>query len=699
MTTLNQITTPKSIAIVGASDDKNRIGGRPLSHMIEQNFEGTVYPVNPNRDMVQGLKSYPNLQDIPGDLDFVLIAVPAKFVVNVIEDAVKKNARTALIFSSGFSEIGGEGEVYQKKIREICDQSNLRVIGPNCLGLFNSQSRFYPTFTSTIDRATPIPGDISIASQSGAYGSHIYMVSHQRGLGIRYWITTGNEADLSVGEAIQLLAEDDNVHTIMAYVESVKNGEQFINALETARQEKKPVILMKVGRSDVGAAAANSHTASLAGEDAIYEEVVRAHGAYRVRSTEEMLDVAYATKPKIYPTGKNLGIVTISGGGGVLMADAASDVGLKVGAMPEGAQKELKEIVPFASPMNPVDVTAQFFNDLSIVPKFIDLMLSQGGYDGIIGFWTSVAGSPKMSQPLLNALKQAMSNYSEKIFINSMVASEDIVKHYEKEGFLSIEDPTRAVVSMAALMYFGEKFNEKIEKIEIQPPLKINIPKRNLNEIECVEILEKFDINLNKGKLIKNVQEIKNIYKDIEDGYVMKVVSKDIQHKTEVGGISINIKSLIEAETKYDEILQNVKTKSPKALIDGVMISPMIKGGVEAILGAKVDPVFGPVVMFGLGGIYTEVLKDISFAEAPLNKKLAKKMISRLKSAKMFEGARGLKLNLDHLLYNIVKLSEFIYIYKDFVKEVEMNPLVIKEDMVIGLDALIIPNLEGEKNA
>ena len=699
MTTLNQITTPKSIAIVGASDDKNRIGGRPLSHMIEQNFEGTVYPVNPNRDMVQGLKSYPNLQDIPGDLDFVLIAVPAKFVVNVIEDAVKKNARTALIFSSGFSEIGGEGEVYQKKIREICNQSNLRVIGPNCLGLFNSQSRFYPTFTSTIDRATPIPGDISIASQSGAYGSHIYMVSHQRGLGIRYWITTGNEADLSVGEAIQLLAEDDNVHTIMAYVESVKNGKQFINALETARQEKKPVILMKVGRSDVGAAAANSHTASLAGEDAIYEEVVRAHGAYRVRSTEEMLDVAYATKPKIYPTGKNLGIVTISGGGGVLMADAASDVGLKVGAMPEGAQKELKEIVPFASPMNPVDVTAQFFNDLSIVPKFIDLMLSQGGYDGIIGFWTSVAGSPKMSQPLLNALKQAMSNYSEKIFINSMVASEDIVKHYEKEGFLSIEDPTRAVVSMAALMYFGEKFNEKIEKIEIQPPLKINIPKRNLNEIECVEILEKFDINLNKGKLIKNVQEIKNIYKDIEDGYVMKVVSKDIQHKTEVGGISINIKSLIEAETKYDEILQNVKTKSPKALIDGVMISPMIKGGVEAILGAKVDPVFGPVVMFGLGGIYTEVLKDISFAEAPLNKKLAKKMISRLKSAKMFEGARGLKLNLDHLLYNIVKLSEFIYIYKDFVKEVEMNPLVIKEDMVIGLDALIIPNLEGEKNA
>ena len=699
MTALNEIMSPKSIAIVGASDDKNRIGGRPLAHMIEQKFQGAVYPVNPNRDNVQGLKTYPSLLDIPNNLDFVLVAVPAKFVVNVLKDAVKKNARTALIFSSGFSEIKGEGEVYQNQIQEICNSSNLRVIGPNCLGLFNSESRFYPTFTSTIDRATPIPGDISIASQSGAYGSHIYMVSHQRGLGIRYWITTGNESDLSVGEAIQLLAEDNNVHTIMAYVESVKNGSQFVKALETARQEKKPVILMKVGRSTVGAAAANSHTASLAGEDAIYEEVIRAHGAYRVKSTEEMLDIAYATKPKIYPTGKNLGIVTISGGGGVLMADAAADVGLKVGSMPKSAQKELKEIVPFASPMNPVDVTAQFFNDLSIVPKFTDLMLSQGGYDGIIGFWTSVAGSPRLSQPLLNALKQAMSNYSEKIFINSMVASKDIVKNYEKEGFLCIEDPTRAVVSMAALMHFGEKFNEKIEKLDLKLPDKMNITKRKLNEMECVDILNKFGLNCNKGKLIRDINDIKNIYENTDNGFVMKVVSADIQHKTEVGGVALNIHSLSDAEIKYTEIIKNVKTIFPKAKIDGVMISPMVKGGIEAILGAKVDPVFGPIVMFGLGGVYTEVLKDISFAEAPLNKKLAENMISRLNSSQIFYGARGLKFDMSLLLDNIIKLSEFIYLHKDNVKEVEMNPLIIKKDNVIALDALITMNLEGENYA
>ena len=469
MITLPEIMSPRSIAIVGASDNKARIGGRPLAHMIEQKFSGGIYPINPNRDTVQGIKAYPSLLDVKEDLDFILIAVPSKVVISVLEEAVIKKAKTALIFSSGFSEIGGQGEVLQNKIKKISKDSGLRVIGPNCLGLFNSAKNFYPTFTSTIDRATPKPGGISIASQSGAYGSHIYMVSHQRGLGIRYWMTTGNEVDLSVGETIKLMAADPDVHTIMAYAESVKDGKQFTDALDAARSEKKPVIFMKVGRSEVGAAAANSHTASLAGEDKVYDEVLRAHGAYGVRSTEEMLDVAYSTMPRIFPAGKNLGLVTISGGGGVIMADAAADEGLTVGPMPKDAQDELKKLVPFASPMNPVDVTAQFFNDLSLIPKFTDLMLSKGGYDALIGFWTSVAGSPVLSKPLLSALKQAMKGYEDKLFINCMVASDEYIKMYEKEGFPCLEDPTRAIIAMSALMFFGEKFNksEKLNKFSI----------------------------------------------------------------------------------------------------------------------------------------------------------------------------------------------------------------------------------------
>ncbi len=692
MTTLKEIMSPKSIAIVGASDNKSRIGGRPLANMVEKNFAGEIYPINPNRDTVQGIKAYSSLLDVKDDLDFILVAVPSKIVVSVLEEAVIKKAKTALIFSSGFSEIGDQGEILQNQIKKISQDSGLRVIGPNCLGLFNSANNFFPTFTTTVNRTTPLPGGIAIASQSGAYGSHIYMVAHERGLGIRYWMTTGNEVDLSVGETIQMMAEDPEVHTIMAYAESVKDGAQFTKALDTARSEKKPVIFMKVGRSEVGAAAANSHTASLAGEDIIYDEVLKAHGAYRVKSTEEMLDVAYATRVKIFPAGKNLGVVTISGGGGVLIADAAADEGLTVGPMPQDAQDELKELVPFASPMNPVDVTAQFFNDLSIVPKFTDLMLSRGGYDALIGFWTTVPGSPILSNPLLASLKQAMKGYEDKLFINCMVAPEDIVKTYENEGFLCIEDPTRAVVAMSALMFFGEKFNEKnvINNFN-KNDFSVQIPNKKLNEFDCSKILRNAGLPIVPSFLIHSAGELSSIFKRDNDKYVMKIVSSDIQHKTDIGGVILNIENINDAQEAYEKILSNVKKNAPEAKIDGVMVSPMIKGGIECILGAKIDPVFGPIVMFGLGGIYAEVMKDIAFAEAPLSEKKAEKMISSLKGRDLFYGTRGqLSVDIKSLVKLIVSMSNFIAANSDKVDQVEMNPVLVSEKQLIALDALII---------
>lgn len=692
MTTLKEIMSPKSIAIVGASDNKSRIGGRPLANMVEKNFAGEIYPINPNRDTVQGIKAYSSLLDVKDDLDFILVAVPSKIVVSVLEEAVIKKAKTALIFSSGFSEIGDQGEILQNQIKKISQDSGLRVIGPNCLGLFNSANNFFPTFTTTVNRTTPLPGGIAIASQSGAYGSHIYMVAHERGLGIRYWMTTGNEVDLSVGETIQMMAEDPEVHTIMAYAESVKDGAQFTKALDTARSEKKPVIFMKVGRSEVGAAAANSHTASLAGEDIIYDEVLKAHGAYRVKSTEEMLDVAYATRVKIFPVGKNLGVVTISGGGGVLIADAAADEGLTVGPMPQDAQDELKELVPFASPMNPVDVTAQFFNDLSIVPKFTDLMLSRGGYDALIGFWTTVPGSPILSNPLLASLKQAMKGYEDKLFINCMVAPEDIVKTYENEGFLCIEDPTRAVVAMSALMFFGEKFNEKnvINNFN-KNDFSVQIPNKKLNEFDCSKILRNAGLPIVPSFLIHSAGELSSIFKRDNDKYVMKIVSSDIQHKTDIGGVILNIENINDAQEAYEKILSNVKKNAPEAKIDGVMVSPMIKGGIECILGAKIDPVFGPIVMFGLGGIYAEVMKDIAFAEAPFSEKKAEKMISSLKGRDLFYGTRGqLSVDIKSLVKLIVSMSNFIAANSDKVDQVEMNPVLVSEKQIIALDALII---------
>ena len=689
MTTLDDLLNPRSIAIVGASEDPARIGGRPLRHMINQRFEGGIYPVNPKRDTVQGLRAYPALGDINGDLDFVLVAVPAPLVAQQVRAAAAKNARTVMVFSSGFAETGPEGTSMQDELTAIARETGVRVIGPNCQGAFNSVNRFYPTFTSTIERATPVPGGISIASQSGAYGSHIYMASHMRGLGIRYWLTTGNEADLHVAEAIRLLAESEDVHCIMAYAESIKDGPMLAEALETARNNRTPVIFMKVGRSEVGAQAANSHTASLAGEDAVYDAVLRQHGAWRVRSTEEMLDIAYACRPRIYPAGRRLGLVTISGGAGVLMADAAADHGLDVAPMPVDAQAEMKQILPFAAPRNPVDVTAQFFNDLSLVPKFTKAMLDRGGYDALIGFWTSVAGSPVLGNPLLDHLTETMKDYRDRLFLHVMLAPEEMHKRYDDAGFPSFEDPTRTIVAMAALMAFGEAFAKgtaPVPGIPDFPPL----PDGTLGEREAKAALSGAGFPMVADRLATSPSEAVQAANGFGTSVAMKVASPDIVHKTEAGGVKLGVLA-DDAAATYNAIVASAKSYSPDAQIDGVLVSPMVTGGIECILGARTDPVFGPIVLFGLGGIFAEVLKDVSFRRAPFDEATAHEMIDELKGATLLKGARGQPVvDLDALAKVISRLSLFASAHGDTIDSVEMNPLRAMPDGCLALDALIV---------
>ncbi|MGF1649348.1 MAG: acetate--CoA ligase family protein [Hyphomicrobiaceae bacterium] len=689
-TTLDDLVSPRSIAIVGASDDKRRIGGRPLAHMIEQRFDGAVYPVNANRETVQGLRAYPSVSDIPGDVDFVLVAVPAPSVPEVVRQAAEKNAKTVLIFSSGFAEMGPHGAVLQAQLSNVQRKTGIRVVGPNCLGAFNSERRFYPTFTSTIDRATPVPGGIGIISQSGAYGSHIYLVSHFRGLGIRYWLTTGNESDVHVAEVIKLLAEDDGVHTIMAYAESIKDGPALIDALETARMAKKPVIVMKVGRSSVGAAAASSHTASMAGEDAIYDTIFRQYGAHRVRSTEEMLDVAYASKPRIYPAGRKVGLITISGGAGVLMADAAEDYGLDVAPMPTDAQVELKTIVPFASPLNPVDVTAQFFNDLTLVPRFTQTMLDRGGYDALIGFWTSVAGSPLLADPLITALIETMKGRADTLFLQSIVAPPEVQKRYEDAGFPCFEDPTRAIAAMAALMHFGRSFAAEPRSRPAVPSASA-LPPGPLGEREAKQVLARFGLPVVQDQLAQSAEDAGRIAGEIGAPVALKIASPDIAHKTDVGGIALGIVGADAARAAAHAIIARVRSKLPDARIDGVLVAPMVGDGVDCILGAKIDPVFGPVVLFGLGGIFAEVMQDVAMRHAPVDLATAREMILELKGAALLQGARGTAAcDLDALGDAISRFSVFAAAYADAIESAEINPLRAFPAGCCGLDALII---------
>lgn len=686
-TTLNDLVTPRSIAIVGASDDPTRIGGRPLSHMINQRFEGPVYPVNPKRDTVQGLPAYPSLKDIPGDVDFVLIAVPAASVLDVMREVPEKHPKTVMIFSSGFAEAGASGEAMQGDILAIARKHRIRLFGPNCLGLFNSAHRFYPTFTSTIDRATPVPGGLSITSQSGAYGSHLYYISHLRGLGVRFLVTTGNEADVHVAEVIKLLACHDDVHTIMAYAETIKDGPLLTDALETARANRKPVVFMKVGRSEVGAAAAASHTASLAGEDAVYDAVLRAHGAWRAKTTEEMLDIAYAARPRIYPTGKKLGLVTISGGAGIVMADTAADMGLDVAPMPDDAQADLKKLVPFAAPRNPVDVTAHFFNDLSLVPQFTELMLERGNYDGIIGFWMSVAGSPIMAEPLLAGLKQAMKSHKEKLFMQAVVAPPDIIQAYEAAGFPCFEDPSRAVVAMAALMHFGEVFTTTAPAAPDIPRVG-KLPKGLIGEHQAKALFQAAGLPMLMDQLATRAKEAERLA--ATGPVALKIAASDILHKTDIGGVLLNVQQN-DVVAGFEKILANVQTFAPEKHVDGVLVSPMIEEGVDCLLGARIDPVFGAVIVFGLGGIYAEILEDTSLRLAPVDDETARKMIDEVKGASLLKGARNRPpADLDALATIISTFSCWVAAMADQIETVEINPLRVLPDRVIGLDAVIV---------
>ena len=688
-TTLDHLLAPKSVAVVGASDNPSRIGGRPLNYFLTKGFEGTVHAVNPNRETVQGIPACPTLEDVPGDVDFVLVAVPAPTVNDVVRTAVAKNAKTVMVFSSGFAEASEQGAVWQDEMAAIVAGTGTRIVGPNCLGMFSEPARFYPTFTSSLEYVPPIPGHIGLASQSGAYGSHMYYVARRRGLGIRYWVTSGNECDVHTAEVIRLMAEADDVNTIVAYAESIKDGDALIEALDIARSNRKPVVIMKVGRSEIGAHAASSHTASLAGEDAIYDMILREGGAYRARSTEEMLDVAIAARPQIYPVGKNVGLVTISGGAGVLMADAAEDYGIDVGPMPEAAQAELKELVPFAGPRNPVDVTAQFFNDLSLIDRFTKLMLEEGGYDGLVGFWTTVAANPNLSSELISRVKMAMDGREDVLFIQSLVGGDDIVSQYEDAGFPCIEDPSRAVRAMAAMMFYGAAFARAprvIPTVDGVPTL----PDGPLGEREAKQVLAAAGLPMVPDILATTAEEARAAVASLGTATAMKIASPDILHKSEAGGVALGIDAEAAAAT-FGTLMSNARAYAPDARIDGILISPMVRDGVEMILGAKVDPVFGPVVMAGLGGIFTEIFGDVAFRKAPIGPEEARAMLAELKGAPVLEGARGQAgADMDALADAISKLSIFAAAHGDTIESVEMNPVRARPDGVIALDALIV---------
>ncbi len=692
---LTRLLDPSSVALVGASDDVTRIGGRPLRYLREAGFAGTIYPVNPKRDTVQGQKAYPSLGDIPATPDVAILAVPAAGTVQAVRECADRGVRSAIIFSAGFAEQDEAGRALQDEIVAIARGSGMRLLGPNCLGVFNAGSGFYGTFSAMLDTGLVSPGPIGIVSQSGAYGSHMMHLARKRGLGMRYMVTTGNECDIGAAEALRWMVDQPDINVVMAYAEGIRDGETFIEALELARSRRKAIVFMKVGRSDVGARAVSSHTAALAGSDAVFDAVFRQYGVWRASTTAEQLDIVAACSRGLYPRSNSLGIFTLSGGFGIQMADDAEAAGLDVKSMPDSAQAELKAILPYASPRNPVDATAQAITDLPLMTRFIATMLEKGDYGFFAGIFGSGPASPTFAGKLSQALAAAAAASGETMMALTMSAPQEIVGDYQKQGFLVAEDGTALMKTLGALVHFARSFDRAGRGRPAEPlGPKVEIASAPMSEMAARDILTPAGIPFPATRLVRPGEDVAAASQTVGYPQVLKIVSPDIAHKTEIGGVLLGIRSADEAEAGVATILGRAAEREPDARIDGVMIAPMIADGVETIAGVVRDPVFGPVVMFGLGGVFVEVLRDVTFRVAPFDVEEALRMIREIRGFPMLQGVRGAPpSDIDALAAALSALSRFAAANADAIDSIDLNPLRVlaKGRGVVALDALIVP--------
>ena len=672
---LSRLLNPKVIAVIGASDDPTRIGGKPIAYMVKQGYQGTILPVNPNRETVQGFKSYPSVEALPQTPDIAIIAVPSSAALETVTALAKKGTAGALLFSAGFAEMSAEGAAVQNQMAEVARAHGMRILGPNSLGMLNPQIHFYGTFATSLELGFPKPGNVAIVSQSGAYGAHLMAVAVQNDIGLSAVIMTGNEADLTLGDMVQMVVDDPKTQVIALYSEGVRRADGLIKALESARRKRKPVVMMKVGRSAVGGAAAQSHTASIAGDDKVFDAVMSELGVIRVETTEQMLDIARLATRGIYPANNTLGVITVSGGAGVIISDAAEALGLPMPAMPEDAQKALTKVLPYAAPRNPVDVTAQFLNDMSLARSFTESVLRDGGYSSILGFFTYTASAASTGERLRKQLKIVRDQFPDRLFVLAAMGSKEKMQQYESDGFAIFEDPSRAVGAINAMGRFGQAF-ERAEPDAAPVLAPVKLPDSNPSEAQAKQLLAESGIASAPETVCTDADQAVAAARDMGGKVVMKIVSPDILHKSEIGGVLLDIEGEAAVRAGYQTLLERAKKAVPNARIEGVLVAKQLSGGVECILGIHRDPVFGPMAMFGLGGIFVEILQDVVLHRCPFGEDVAEQMIRSIKGAPLLLGARGRPVaDIKALAQMLSRLSAFAVAAGPRLESIDLNPV------------------------
>lgn len=691
---LDNFFSPRSIAVVGASATPGKIGAIPLAYQVEHGFDGELYPINPARHEIAGRKAYPTLASIGKPIDLAIFAIPAAAVDASLDDAIAAGVKNIVMFSAGFAETGEEGRLAQERIAAKARAAGIGMIGPNCLGFMNIARHVYATFSPVLSTGLARPGPIGIVSQSGAFGAYAYAMARERGMGLSVWVTTGNEADIQVADCIAWMAKDPNTRVIMAYMEGCQDGERLKEALALARAEGKPVVAVKVGRTELGAAAAASHTASLAGDDAVFDALFRQYGAWRAHTIEDFFNIAYALSVTGVPSTGKLGLLTVSGGVGVLMADDAADCGLDVAPMPQAAQEWLLKQVPFAAPRNPVDITGQVTAQVELIEQTARVMLRDGGYGSLVIFLAAAGLTESMQALQKDVGRKLVAEFPGRAIIFSTLFDREHQRALDECGCASFHEPSSAIRALAALDYFRrQRAAVSVDRPADRQDGSLSLKPGASNEADSLALLGRYGVAGASVRTASSRDDAAEAARSLGFPVVMKILSSDILHKSDVGGVALALADEDAVRSAHERMLLRVQAAAPDARIDGVLIAPMVSGGVECILGVRRDPVMGPVVMFGMGGVNVELLKDVSFRIAPVGIEEAREMIHEVKLSPLLRGYRGAApCDVDALAQAIAALSDLAVAAGGTLESIDVNPFVVLPAGrgAVALDAVVI---------
>ena len=701
---LDKIFKPKSIAVIGASDKKGTVGYRLIKNLISQGYKGTVYPVNPNKLQIQGLKAYATVDELPETVDLAVVATTAKIVPDIVEQCGKTGIVGIIVISAGFKEVGAEGRALEERLLKIKRTYNLRIIGPNCLGVVRPSRGLNATFADV----TAKPGNIAFISQSGALGTAILDWAAYHHIGFSNFVSVGSMLDVDFGDLVDYFGTDPDTRSILMYIEGIADARKFMGAARHFTRTK-PVIVLKAGRFSQSAKAAASHTGSLTGEDAVYDAAFKRAGINRVDTIAALFNCAEVLGMQPRPRGPNLAIITNAGGPGVMATDALIQRNGKLAELSPKTLDTLNKILPhYWSKSNPIDILGDA--DAGRYKAVIEACLQDRNVDGLVIIYTpGVIADPTEVAKVIVELSKRTNKTILSSFMGYTETEEEANRVLRERQIPTYSTPEEAIATYMYMYQYARNLELLYETPEELPvdsippkrPLTVIIEKATredreiLTEMEAKQLLDDYDIPVVKTLAAKSADEAAFLASQIGYPVVLKILSPQIVHKTEAGGVILNIGSETELRQAFENIMTRAKEYSSEAEILGATVQPMIKKkGYEIILGAKTDSLFGPVILFGMGGVGVELFKDVALGLPPLNQTLARRMMEQTKVYDLLKGYRNMPpANLKLLEEVMVRFSQMLVDFPQ-LKEIDINPLLIDEKEALALDARVVIDKE-----